>query len=91
MSFELAVKYNSKIPPTWIDNKMAGEEWFRSFMKRNPELSVRAAQVTSLSRATSFNRTNVNAFFDNLQTVMDRDRFEPQDIYNMDETGVTTV
>lgn len=54
LSFKLAVKYNSKIPPTWIDNKMAGEEWFRSFMKRNPELSVRAAQATTLSRATSF-------------------------------------
>lgn len=70
---------------------MAGEEWFRSFMKRNPELSVRTAQATSLSRATSFNRTNVDAFFNNLQTVMDRHHFEPQDIYNMDETGVTTV
>lgn len=75
----------------WLENETAGEEWFRSFMKRNPELSVRAAQATSLSRATSFNRTNVDAFYDNLQIVMDRDHFEPQDIYNVDETGVTTV
>nr|CAI5833928.1 unnamed protein product [Callosobruchus analis] len=80
-----------KVPPSWIENKMAGEEWFRSFMKRNPELSVRVAQATSLSRATSFNRHNVNVFYDNLQIVMDHDHFEPQDIYNVDETGVTTV
>lgn len=91
MSFELATKYKAKIPDTWISNETAGKEWFRSFLNRNPELSVRTAQATSLSRATSFNRTNVAAFFTNLQTVMDRDNFGPQDIYNKDETGVTTV
>lgn len=70
---------------------MAGVDWFSFFMKRNPELSVRCAEATSLSRATSFNQTNVKTFFDNLAKVMDRHNFEPKDIYNMDETGVTTV
>ena len=78
-------------PRTWDDNEMAGEEWFRMFMRRNRELSVRSAQATSLSRATSFNKTNVDAFYDNLTVVMDRHKFEPQDIYNADETGITTV
>nr|CAI5860219.1 unnamed protein product [Callosobruchus analis] len=91
LAVELAIKYSMKAPPSWIENKMAGEEWFRSFVKRNPELSVRVAEATSLSRATSFNRHNVNAFYDNLQIVMDHDHFEPQDIYNVDETGITTV
>jgi hypothetical protein len=91
LAYELSVKYNLSQPQTWNDNKMAGEEWFRMFMKRNPELSVRAAQATSLSRATSFNRNNVDAFYDNLVTVMDRYKFEPQNIYNTDETGITTV
>nr|XP_022911318.1 uncharacterized protein LOC111422344 [Onthophagus taurus] len=70
---------------------MADKEWFRSFMNRNPSLSVRVTQATSLSRATRFNKTNVETFYDNLQTVMDRHTYEPQDIYNVDETGVTTV
>lgn len=70
---------------------MAGTELFRSFINRNPELSVRAAQATSLSRATSFNQHNVNTFYDNLQTVMDRHKFEPQHTYNVEETGTTTV
>ncbi|XP_028172047.1 uncharacterized protein LOC114361250 [Ostrinia furnacalis] len=91
LAYELTMKYNLSRPRTWEDNRMAGEEWFRMFMKRNPELSVRAAQATSLSRATSFNKTNVDVFYDNLSIVMDRYNFEPQDIYNIDETGITTV
>ncbi|XP_066585533.1 uncharacterized protein [Prorops nasuta] len=91
LAYELAIKYNLNKPPTWEENKMAGEEWLRSFMKRNPNLSVRVAQATSLARATSFNKTNVNEFYDNLETVMGRDYFEPGNIYNVDETGVTTV
>lgn len=91
LAFELTNKYNLKRPATWLENEMAGEEWFRSFMKRNPSLSVRVAQSTSLSRATRFNKTNAETFYDNLQTVLDRHTYEPQDIYNVDETGVTTV
>lgn len=91
LAYELTIKYDLSRPRTWDDNETAGEEWFRMFMKRNPELSVRAAQATSLSRATSFNRNNVDAFYDNLANVMDRYKFEPQNIYNVDETGITTV
>ncbi|XP_049873490.1 jerky protein homolog-like [Pectinophora gossypiella] len=91
LSYELTVKYNLSRPRTWDDNEMAGEEWFRMFMSRNPQLSIRAAQATSLSRATSFNKNNVDTFYDNLSNVMDRYKFEPQDIYNADETGITTV
>lgn len=91
LAFEITIKYNIAKPSNWDKNKMAGIEWFRSFMHRNPELSIRTAQATSLSRATSFNRTNVNHFYDNLEKVMDRSHFEAKDIYNVDETEVTTV
>lgn len=50
-----------------------------------------AAQTTTLSRATSFNRTYVDVFFANLRKVMEWDWFEPQDIYNVDKTDVITV
>lgn len=33
----------------------------------------------------------MEAFYDNLEIVMDRHTYESQDIYNVDETGVTTV
>ncbi|KAG5893198.1 hypothetical protein JTB14_016473 [Gonioctena quinquepunctata] len=87
LAFQLAVKYSLRIPDTWKQNSMAGEDWFSGFMKRNPELSIRCAQATSLSRATSFNVTNVKLFYDNLLNVIDRYKFEPKDIYNIDEKG----
>lgn len=70
---------------------MAGQDWFSSFMKRHPDLSIRSAQPTSLSRATSFNRTNVERFFKKLGDVIEKHGLDGNDIWNVDETGVTTV
>uniref|UniRef100_A0A2H1VA32 SFRICE_041261 n=1 Tax=Spodoptera frugiperda TaxID=7108 RepID=A0A2H1VA32_SPOFR len=91
LAYELAVKNGKTFPEKWHESQMAGKEWLTGFMKRHPSLSLRTPQATSLSRASSFNEHNVSKFFDNLAEVMDRYKFEPKDIWNMDETGVTTV
>lgn len=70
---------------------MAEPDWFTFFMKRNLSLSVRSPEATSLTRATSFNRTNVKHFFNSLGQVIERYNFDGSDIWNVDETGVTTV
>ena len=67
---------------------MAGADWFAGFIKRNPNIAVRSPEST---RATSFNRHNVESFFMKLAQVMDRHKLQAGDIWNMDETGVTTV
>ncbi|XP_072022943.1 uncharacterized protein [Amphiura filiformis] len=68
---------------------MAGIDWLDGFMKRNETLSLRTPEATSLSRATSWH--NVDTFFNNLQTVLERHEFPPEKIWNLDETGCTTV
>lgn len=42
-------------------------------------------QAPSLSGASSFNEHNVINIFDNISEVMDRYKFDPRDIWNMDE------
>ena len=91
LAYELTIKNKLKIPQSWSEKSLAGADWFSSFLKRHSFLSIRTPEVTSLSRATSFNRTNVKSFFDNLAEVMSRHNFQCQDIYNIDETGITTV
>ncbi|CAM4572947.1 unnamed protein product [Leuciscus chuanchicus] len=90
-AYELAVKYDLKYPQTWGEKQMAGPDWFTFFMKRNPNLSMRSPEATSLTRATSFNHMNVERFFNNFGQVIKRYNFDGSDIWNMDETGVTTV
>ena len=47
--------------------------------------------ATSLSRATSFSVTNVSQFFDSFETVICRHAYELRQIWNLDETDLTTV
>lgn len=62
-SYEWAVKNNLKRPSTWDSNGIAGEDWFRGFLGRNPELSIRTAEETSVSWEKSFNMVNYCQFF----------------------------
>jgi len=80
-----------KIPRAWRETKAAGLDWLYGFLKRHQQLAIRKPQATSLSRATSFNEHNVKNFFHNLRTVLSRHAYTAGDIFNMDETGVTTV
>ena len=60
-------------------------------MKRHPSLSLRTVGSTSLSRATSFTKHNVKAFFDKYASVLDKDGFILDKIWNANETGCITV
>ncbi|XP_018571449.1 jerky protein homolog-like [Anoplophora glabripennis] len=44
-----------------------------------------------MARSIGFNKYRVEEFFNNYETVMKKYKFSPNDIYNIDETGVTTV
>lgn len=91
LAYEFAIANKKTVPNSWIAGEKAGREWVRQFLNRHPTLSLRKPEATSLSRATAFNKKNVGDFFRNLKSVYDRFNFNPSNIYNLDETGNTTV
>jgi len=92
LAFDYASYLNkTNIPKSWSKNELAGEDWFTGFKKRRHDLSIHIPEANNLARASSFNIVNVNSFFVNLKTVLNRYNFGPGDIYNMDETEITVV
>jgi len=54
-------------------------------------LSIRSHEATSIGRATEFNKHTVKEYFENHASVLDKHQFTPDRIYNVVDTGVTTV
>ncbi|KAF2892055.1 hypothetical protein ILUMI_14118 [Ignelater luminosus] len=76
LSFQYAKELKFIIPLTWEKEKKATEDWLRGFKQRyRAVLSLRKPEKTNLSRATAFNPTTVNNFFDNLEKVMGKYNF----------------
>lgn len=90
-AYSYASKVSNKIPKTWEDNKTAGVDWMKGFMRRHPKLSLRKPENTSLARNMNFNKQNVNSFFENLKIVTEKSKFPNERIINIDESGITTV
>ena len=91
LALQFAISINATFPSTWSENMMAGKDWMWGFLKRHPSLSIRRPQATSSARATSFNKNNVDDFFKNLSGVIVKFKIPPEQVRNMDETGITTV
>ncbi|XP_039969680.1 uncharacterized protein LOC120781524 isoform X2 [Bactrocera tryoni] len=89
--FEYATINDIAMPLSWVDNEKAGIDWIQAFMKSNQDLSLRKPQNTSLYRLTVFKKSAVMEFFDNMQHLLKNNSLSPCDIYNLDETGITTV
>jgi len=90
MAFELAER-NGIACPFNVAKGLAGEDWVRSFLSRHPSLSVRTPEATSAARARGFNRVSVQDFFTLLESIHDKSHFDPTRVFNVDETGLTTV
>ena len=93
LAWEYAKPNLKTYPNTWDVNREAGQEWFYGLMKRDPGLSLRMPETTSIARATGFNRQSVQLFFGQYCDIASRPAFklEPHCIRNLDETGVKTV
>lgn len=71
------------------EKKIAGRDWYKSFMKRHPELSQRKAQSMNPARAQKLNPYIVRDYFSKLDAVLEKWdlKHQPSKIYNMDEKG----
>lgn len=57
----------------------------------NPSVSIRSAEATSLARAVGFSRIGVSKFFEILKKLYEKYKYGPSQIWNADETALTTV
>ena len=85
---------NGILHPFKRETQSAGKKWFRQFMARHSELSVRSAEPVSIQRAIGFNEPKVNMFLDIPEKAVFMDqsgakRIPPENIYNVDETGLS--
>ncbi|KAK6194406.1 hypothetical protein SNE40_000044 [Patella caerulea] len=58
------------------DTKSAGRYWFENFLRRNPEISLRTPEATSIARASGFSRPNVEQFFNILQEAVEQKKYD---------------
>jgi transposase len=76
------------------ETQIAGRKWFRQFMARHKELSVRTPEPVSIQRAIGFNEGKVNIFFNLLEKALFAEdlgtrRIPPENVFNVDETGLS--
>ncbi|GBP59179.1 CENP-B homolog protein 2 [Eumeta japonica] len=90
MAFQLAIRNNIPHPFSRTKNK-AGKKWIKLFLARHPNLSFRQPESLSRARIQGFTAENVKSFFDILKPELEKIKFNPNKIFNVDETGITTV
>lgn len=90
LAFQLAIRNNLKHRFS-KNQERAGYKWLRSFLKRHPELTLRRPQSLSTAPIKEFTEEYVNFIFIILEPAMEKVKFNPCRIYNIDETGITSV
>lgn len=94
LAYQFAKANGKKYPESWNTNKMAGDYWLRLFRKRyQKELSLRKPEATSLARSSAFNKHTVSLTYDNFKKALSQcpSDIKATDIWNLDETGLSTV
>lgn len=75
------------------EKKCAGRKWLQLFLARHKELSVRKPEATSMQRAIGYNSTKIRIFEQLLKKELFTEdghrRIAAENIFNVDETGLT--
>ena len=70
---------------------LADKDFVRGFLKQHKDLALRKAQGVPPNKVFGLNKETVQRYFDNLEILLNQHHLEPHQIYNCDETGMTTV
>ena len=73
------------------ETQMAGRDFVSCFLKRRKNLSLRKPESIALNRVFGLNKASVEKYFNNLQSVIEKYNFQPHQIYNVDESGLSCV
>lgn len=65
-----------------------GKDWIYRFLRRHPEVKTKIGQKLDHQRAQASTIDTIQAFFTQLQTLVSQYDIKPQNIWNMDETGI---
>ncbi len=89
-AYELARSLNiaDRFGKSAAASKMAGKDWFCTFMRRRTDLSTRKTEILSYGRGAGLNRTVVSEFYELLLKTVTDEKISPHCIFNMDETGL---
>ncbi|EDW77184.1 uncharacterized protein Dwil_GK22069 [Drosophila willistoni] len=91
LAYQFARKLSIRYPPEWDNDCKAHRKWYRLFMQRHSELTLRTPEQTEMNRVKAFCKPNVDNFFENLSRLIDVHNFDGCSIYNMNESGFSTV
>lgn len=74
--------------PHLFKNGTAGDDWYKGFIGRHRNLTLRKPEPTSIARARGFNKPQVYRFFDLLEEQIEKHDIDATRLYNMDEKGI---
>jgi hypothetical protein len=60
-------------------------------MKKHSVFRLRKSEATNVNRILAFNKEEVQNFYSKVEATILEFKFSPNIIYNVDETGITTV
>ena len=68
----------------------ATTSWWKSFVSRHPELSLRVSESVSHARAMGTNKVTLEKYFNLLYQTLSEENLQeyPCQIFNLDETGM---
>ena len=91
LAYEYATRLGRNVPDSWNHGKISGRDWMSGFKSRHKNLCLRSPEATSIALTHGFNKKVVYLFFSFLSEAFVKHKFEANVVYNLDESGITTV